>query len=87
MRLILEPMEGTTLHPRGPLVIRCLRGTLWITQARGADDRLLGAGESALLSSHRLYLSALRRDGPACFEVASPQAAISCASSADVRAT
>lgn len=49
--LQLEAQEVRTLRPlsRGPLVLKCLKGTLWITSLGDPRDYILKAGEELRL--------------------------------------
>lgn len=73
MLMTLQAYQTASLAPEGTVRVRCLRGILWIVGQRDGEDRVLEAGESAVLGAQRHYLSSVRRNDAVSFELR-PQA-------------
>jgi hypothetical protein len=75
MLMTLQARQTASLAPEGTVRVRCLRGILWIVGQRDGEDRVLEAGESAMLGAQRHYLSSVRRDDAVSFELRPQQPA------------
>jgi hypothetical protein len=52
----LKPREVLDIHDGEGLVVKSLRGVLWITQSNDTDDIVIGAGETFVLDRGGLAL-------------------------------
>lgn len=52
----LKPREVLDIHDGEGLMVKCLRGVLWITQSNDTDDIVVGAGETFVLDRGGLAL-------------------------------
>jgi Protein of unknown function (DUF2917) len=56
MPLHLASREMVNIHDGAGLLVRCLRGVLWITQANDSDDIVIEDGQSFMLDRPGLAL-------------------------------
>ena len=78
MQITLQVREGATMAPGEAVRIRCLAGTLWITNQGDSRDHVLDPGDSIdLPGARRHYLSSVGRRDPVSFEVCGTAARIS----------
>lgn len=78
MQITLQAREGATMAPGETVRIRCLAGTLWITNQHDSRDHVLDPGASIdLPGARRHYLSSVGRCEPVSFEVHATAARIS----------
>ena len=70
IQIDLERGEATSLvHAQGN-TLRCLRGTLWVTEDNGGGDVVLEAGQSyALTRRGRTVVQSVATPGGACCQV------------------